>query len=148
MMTKQIEAVCEQHKSHLESIEHGKPERLSEAMTDNEFFAQGDLNIGPISQIPEGYKRVEQPTPADRQLVKGETVGSKHCLTSLQGVEIYHPDDWTEESLLGPVLVFRQEGTITHPTHGDVIVPAGMTVQIGYQREYDAEQRRERRSRD
>ncbi len=47
--------------------------------------------------------------------------------------------------MVGPVLVLSQDRVVTHPTHGDVALLAGSVVECHYQREFDAELRRERR---
>ena len=93
---------------------------------------------------------VKKPTEADKQLVPGNTQGAKHCLASLSGVKLYRPTAWgpNYDGLHGPALELSKPATITHPTHGDVTIPAGSTVLCHYQREWDQEQKRERRNAD
>jgi len=138
------EQVIERQTSHLETIEQGKPERLSPAMTENDFFAQGDLYMRPLKQLPEGYKAVEGP----EQLVKGNSIGSRHCLSTLEGVKLWHPVNWSDESLIGPVFQASCDVDVVHPTHGNVTVPTGMMIQVGYQKNLDELEMRERRARD
>lgn len=126
----------------------GQPYRISEAASVGDRGWQGDLRIEIVDKIPSDYVRVENPKPVDCQLVPGNNIGSRHCLDSLEGVELYRPKVWNDEVLTGPAFVLHQERTICHPTHGDVTIPAGFTVVTGYQREYDKEQQRERRARD
>jgi hypothetical protein len=97
--------------------------------------------------VPSNYVEYKN-IPKNLQLVHGSNVGSMHCLDSMDGVKMYAPNDWNEESLQGPYLILSKERTITHPKHGDVTIPAGFSVQCTYQREYDKEQQRERRTRD
>lgn len=141
-----IESTVQEQASHLESIEHGKPERLSNAMTVNEYFPQGDVYFGPVEKVPSSYERVGNPSKEDQQLVPGNTIGSRHCLDSLDGVELYHPKEWSEESLLGPVIVFNKERTVLHPTHGNITVPEGMTIQFAYQRNYNQQLKAEQKA--
>lgn len=149
-------SVIENIQKHAEKIRNGEhdkigpgvPVTMSIALMANEGVAQGDLNIIVADKVPERYVRIENPSGSDKQLVPGNTVGAKHCLDSLDGVTLYRPQRWTEESLDGPCLVLTQERTILHPTHGAVTVPAGMTVVCHYQREWDRELANERRARD
>lgn len=142
--------------SHAEEIASGKihavqpglPVRFPAAASEGDEGWQGDLGLRVVRQVPDDLVRLAAPCEADRQLVPGSTQGARHCLDSLDGVEIYRPKDWGPESLLGPCLVFSKERTIRHPTHGAVTVPAGFTIQCRYQREFDSELRRERRNAD
>lgn len=128
-----------------DKIQPGQAARLSEAATVNDFARQGDLYLYVVVEIPTGYRRAEKPS---RKLVPGNTEGAKHCLDSLDGVELYLPGEWNEETLAGPCLKLAKERTVGHPVHGDISIPAGFTILCGYQREYDAELRRERRNAD
>lgn len=147
-MTTTIETVLARNAAHVESVQPGQPVRFTEASTAGDAFWQGDLCIGIVDKIPEDYIRVTSPQEMDAQLVLGNTVGARHCLDSLQGVELYRPKEWGGESLRGPAFILHEARTVMHPKHGDVTIPAGFIVLTGYQREYDAEQRRERRARD
>lgn len=129
-------------------VKPGSPICFTEACTPGDVCRQGDLYLEIVAAVPQGLLRVDSLRDADRQLVPGNTQGAKHCLDSLAGVEIHRPKVWNEESLDGPCLVLSEERTVLHPTHGAVTIPAGFTVQCHYQREFDAEQQRERRSRD
>ena len=129
----------------LEQVRPGMALRFTEACQDNDRIWQGDLALTIRSKRPSGYQLAESP---QLQLVPGNTQGSKHCLDNLSGVDVYLPENWNEESLVGPWLVCREEKTILHPVHGSVTIPAGMSVHCSYQREWDLEQKRERRARD
>lgn len=147
-MVSTIEKTMTRMQSHLESVCPGEAFTLSDAADVGDGVWQGDLGIEIVAAVPDEYVQVKNPMAADKQLVPGNTQGSRHCLDSLRGVTIYRPAKWDAESLQGPCLVLAQARTITHPTHGDVIIPAGRTVLCRYQREFDAEQKRERRARD
>ncbi len=130
----------------VEEVRAGQPLRFSEACTTNDRIWQGDLALTITDgSIPDTHVKADKPTV---QLVKGNTIGARHCLDSLEGVDMYVPTEWTEESLVGPILVMNKERSVVHPIHGDVTVPAGFSVSCTYQREYDEEQKRERRARD
>ena len=139
-----------EHAAKIKNGEHdrvqpGQPLRFSEACTVNDRIWQGDLALTISNKVPEGYTK---PKKEILQLVPGENVGARHVLDSLDGVEMYIPPNWNEESLVGPYLILSQERTVEHPVHGSVTIPAGFNVHCTYQREYDKEQERERRARD
>jgi hypothetical protein len=131
-----------------ERVKPGMPFRITEAASVGDGVWQGDLGLEIVADVPAEYTLIEKPKDIDRQLVPGNTQGAKHCMDSLDGVTLYRPHNWNAESMVGPCLVLSQERTVLHPTHGPVTIPAGFTVQCRYQREFDAEQRRERRARD
>ena len=133
-----------------DKIQPGQPVRMSEAATTGDYIRQGDLYlivVEPPSAAPAGYKEISK---ADRQLVPGNTQGAKHCLDSIDGVRMFLPAAWGPDydGLDGPILLLSEKRTVEHPTHGSVTIPAGFAIQCRYQREWDAEQRRERRNAD
>ena len=129
-----------------ERVRPGQPERMSEAASVGDCVVQGDLYLEVVDGPPEGYVKAESPST---QLVPGTTQGAKHCLDSTDGVEMWMPKGWgKEEMLTGPCLRLSEERTVTHPVHGNVTIAAGHTILCSYQREYDAELRRERRNAD
>lgn len=134
-----------------EEVKAGTPTRFTEASTKGDRIWQGDLGLTILESVPKGYVKVsagEFIKKNNLQLVHGTNVGSMHCIDSLSGVEIYIPNNWNSEDLAGPFLILSKERTITHPKHGDVTIPSGFSVGCNYQREYDVEQKRERRARD
>lgn len=131
--------------AHLEKVQPGMPVVLTNAATVGDAVRQGDLYLIVVNSVPENYKR---DLKTSNQLVPGQTQGSRHCLDSLDGVEIFLPVNWNEDSLDGPCLVLHKERTVLHPTHGAVTIAPGHTIQCVYQREYDKELARERRTRD
>jgi len=142
-----IEQHCRSIADGCEKVYPGMPLRFTEASTSGDCIWQGDLGLVVVDNenIPQGYVKPDNKTV---QLVPGNTVGSKHCLDTLDGVEMYVPSKWNEETLQGPFLVISKEVTVLHPTHGNVTIPAGFNVQCYYQREYDRELERERRAKD
>lgn len=133
---------CGEH----DKVRPGMPMRISEAAVPGEFVWQGDLKLTIVDRVPNGLSKVE----SFCQLVPGNTVGARHCLDSTDGVECHVPEGWGPkyEGLVGPCLVLQAERAIEHPKHGHVTIPAGMIIQCSYQRVWDVEQARERRSRD
>ena len=129
-------------------VRPGQTERFTAAAVVGDAIRQGDLYLVVSEAPPEHFIRVDRPKDTDRQLVPGNTTGAKHCLDSLEGVEMWRPKDWSEESLDGPVVRLSRERTVMHPTHGAVVLIAGMTFACHYQREWDREQEKERRARD
>ena len=134
-------------KSGKDKIEPGQPVRISEAASVTDFVRQGDLYLIVAESVPSGYTKATKP---QKQLVPGTTQGARHCLDSLDGVTLYVPKDWSDkyEGLDGPCFVLAKERTVEHPTHGVVHIPAGFTIQCRFQREWDQEQKRERRNAD
>ena len=132
-----------------ETLRPGMEFTFSDAATDGDMVWQGDLGIGIVTGgPPDGYVRADK---VHMCLVPGKdnTIGSKHCLQSDSGVEMWLPKVWDETSLDGPYLRLTNGATITHPVHGDVVIPRLFNeVQVVYQREWDQEQERERRAKD
>lgn len=129
-------------------VKPGDPYTFSAAAEPGDGVAQGDCNIVLRDKVPAGYKKAAKPFV---QLVPGNTEGARHCLDGLTGVEMYLPPNWpacAETELLGPVLVLTEERTILHPKHGNVTCPAGSTVEITYQPDYDFQLKAARRNAD
>lgn len=128
-----------------EKIVAGETLYFPEAASDGEFIAQGDMNIVIVpDEVPQGYIKLYEPI---LKLVprKDDSTGSRHCLVSTDGVEMYVPSTWDETSLDGPFLRLANGTTITHPVHGDVVVPdCHKSIKIEYPREWDAELARAR----
>ena len=131
-----------------ESLSPGMPFTIPESWGVGEAGAQGDLIFVIADQVPDDYKRIQNPIAKDLQLVPGNTKGSRHCLDSFDGVTLYRPRDWSEEGLKGPHIIVTKERVVTHPTHGHWTIPAGRQITFEYPRVWDAEQQRERRNAD
>lgn len=135
-------------------VHPGQPAVLNEAAAVGDAVWQGDLLIEVVDAVPDEYVRSRPMTI----LVPGNTQGARHSLDALVGVDQFCvPNGWlgtdgfpapAYEGLDGPAFVLTQERTITHPVHGDVTIAAGHTIRCSYQREWDAEQARERRNAD
>lgn len=147
----EMEAQVRELRDNREDVHPGMPAAFTTASTPGDRICQGDLNTTVVDAVPPGYIRVVAPTEADLQLVPGPTTqGSDHRLDSFDGVELWRPSEWspTYEGLRGPCLVLARERRILHKVHGTVTIAAGLTVVCTYQRVWDEEQRRARRSAD
>ena len=130
--TKVLERIQNDH----ENIKNDEPQRFPEAATVGDSVRQGDVYITLLESVPRGAKAIQKPL---LQLAPGTTQGSRHCLDSLDGVTLYEIAEATV--LDGPVLEATEEKTVTHPEHGDWILPPGC-YSITYQRAYADELRR------
>lgn len=144
----------------MEKVVPGQPADMR-ACSAGDAVWQGDLGLVVLADNEQDaeraigelqdYAEVTHVDELHRQLVPGNTQGAKHCL-SHTSVRMFHPSGWgvedTIDSLRGPVFLAMEDVTVEHPTHGHVHVPAGMAVMCVYQREWDAESRRERRNAD
>jgi hypothetical protein len=119
-----------------EKIKSDEPHRFPEAASANDYHRQGDVLIWKLDAMPAGCVLDTKP---NAQLAPGDTQGSRHILDSLAGVEIFQRQQ--RDALQGPILRTSTERTITHPEHGDVILPAGC-YEITYQRQFAEELRR------
>lgn len=128
----------EQITQHAESIKNDGAHDLRESMEVGDAWAQGDILIRKINAIAD----VEEVKSPQRQLAPGTTQGSRHCLSTLDGVTVYQPKD--ANVLEGPVFTTENGVTVEHPEHGDVILGPGC-YSITYQRSYDEERREELR---
>lgn len=143
-----VSEVNQTRRQHQEGVSPGQPFRLTGAHAVGEGVWQGDLGIGIVDRVPEGYVEVKTPKDEHRQLVPEGGQGSHHRIASLDGVRIFLPPAWGENSadLRGPVVVFSGPNSIVHEPgtdkhHGTVVIEAPMTVQCTYQRNLDQEER-------
>jgi len=131
------------------SVKPGDPITITSAAQAGDAVWQGDLGLVVIDAVPEGHLELTDPLKEEhRQLVPGNTEGAKHCLSSIEGVRMFRRADWGFASLSGPVFVSETDISVVHPVHGDVNIPGGTMIECIYQREWDAEQARERRAAD
>lgn len=149
---------CEKVSRGDHELKPGMPHYMTGAESVGDTVCQGDFWIIVAEKVPEsGFKKREEFKSGDAQvsnvgqLVPGNTVGSRHCLNTVsdEKVEVYYPEVWNEDSLVGPYLVVKSDGVvIEHPKHGHVHLHKDTVYRCVYQREYDKVQKAERRSRD
>lgn len=98
---------------------------------------QGDLYLVCIDKLPSG-KKIE-----DRQLAEGNTQGSRHVV---QGdVSIVTPDSahpGIDRVLCGPAFHCNEAAEVTHPEHGNKVLPKDTTWRVTFQRAHAEEMRR------
>ena len=116
----------------------GRVVAAAAAATPGDSWRQGDVYITLLAGLPEEVVSEGQP---GLQLAPGTSQGSRHCLDNLDGVQVYRLR--RPGMLDGPILATTRERTITHPEHGDLVLPPG-TYAISYQRSMDAEERQRR----
>ncbi len=100
-------------------------------MSVGDAWAQGDILIVSLEHLPEHVIPIANPNV---QLAPGNSQGSRHCLSSLDGVTMYRIA--SPNPLDGPILQSDHPIRVNHPEHGDVTVPAG-TYAIIYQRAFE-----------
>ena len=137
MTTKVIEQSVNKIKTSVEKIKNNKAQMFPEAASVGDFWRQGDVLIELIEKVPSKAKKINKPNP---QVAPGYTKGSRHILNSLDGVTMYSVNG-TE--LDGPIIELKKECTLTHPEHGDVILPSNRIFFITFERQYDEEIRRQ-----
>ena len=127
--------------STAEKIKNDELQRFPEAASVGDYVRQGDIYIIFLDCVPSDAIRVATP---QLQLAPGSSQGSRHCLSTLDGVDIYSLPDPTVYD--GPVIRCTTEVTVTHPEHGNWLLPVGCYA-ISYQRTED-DKGRQRRVRD
>lgn len=121
-----------------EVVETGKKiakretQRFSEAASTGDVLRQGDVYLMLLDKLPRGAKAMSKPP---LQLAPGTSQGSRHILDSTEGVTAFTFADATEFD--GPILKLECERELTHPEHGNWIIPAGIYA-VGYQRTQDS----------
>jgi hypothetical protein len=107
-------------------------QRFPEAASIGDTIRQGDVYVTLLAAVPTGYQKQAK---WNQQLAPGTTQGSRHVLDSKTGTTCYiHP---SASEFDGPVLLLKQERELTHPEHGNWILPPGI-YGITYQRTQDA----------
>lgn len=114
-----------------------------------DVIRQGDLYIVAIGALP-----TQKTVRSDRQLAPGVSQGSRHVLDG--DCRVFDGDKTqtaalikkangaaTPEELIGPVFQSSGEVTVTHPEHGDRILPGGECFAVVYQRQHAEEIRRQ-----
>ncbi len=117
------------------------PVDVSATMQPGDYFRQGDIYLEQLARYnakdtyPFGLKTIN---PV-RRLAPGNTQGSRHCLSTLDGVVMYRRI--SESPLDGPIFESKEKITVEHPEHGHVTLPPGIYA-VTYQRQYAEELKR------
>ncbi len=127
------ETVLAQIQEQAERIKSDETQYFPVAASPGDCWRQGDIYITLLPSLDNIHVVVEQ--YFRRQLVPGSTKGSRHCLDSLDGVTIYRLAEW--DMLAGPIIECTKQRTITHPEHGDIVLPPGIYA-ISFQQSLDS----------
>ena len=117
-----------------EAINCGDTQHFPEAASIGDSIRQGDIYITLLEDVPEKVTSGK----TQLQIAPGTTKGSRHIL-SHKRVEMFIRKNAT--ALDGPVIKTKEEVTVTHPEHGDWVLPPGC-YGVTYQRAFADELRR------
>ena len=123
-----------------ERIKNDETQYFPESASPGDTFRQGDLYLQLLDSVPNSFSKAV-PYSSNMKLVPGVTKGARHILDSDDGVTFYKDNEGSP--LQGPVIELEQTRTVTHPEHGNVVLPKGIYA-ITYQRMYAEEMRRVR----
>jgi len=134
---RKMQTATEVYKKVKETAETHKNDSVQDCtkMKVNQIARQGDLYIQKTGNVT-GLK---EKTVTTNQLVPGQTMGSRHCLDSLQGIKFYTSS--RSSALMGDTLEATRAFQVNHPEHGDIKFSAGC-YRIGYQKDHAAEEKR------
>ena len=142
MMTKTVNRDVANLKRSAEKINAGETERIATA-SPGDVVRQGDLYLVCLADAPKEGKIIQ-----DRQLAPGTTQGSRHVVEgdcvirtkNTNAIQQLHPS--TPKELIGPSIECISDCPVTHPQHGDKILPGGTSWGVVYQRAFADEIRR------
>jgi hypothetical protein len=120
----------------VESLDAAKTETIGSPSI-GDVVRQGDLYLVNIESLPAG-KKLE-----DRQLAEGNTQGSRHIVqgdVTLVSPDTAHPG--IDRVLCGPAFYCNEAAEVTHPEHGNKILPKDTTWRVTFQRAHAEEMRR------
>lgn len=135
MATINAERALEDISQHAEKIKNDEHQVAGE-MAVRDVWAQGDIGIVRLESVPPTAIAIKKPST---QLAPGDTQGSRHCLESLDGLQLFTCSD--AGPLDGPVIDAPNGMRVNHPEHGDVTFRPGV-YGIIYQRQHAEELRR------
>lgn len=118
--------------THARKVAKRATQTFPAAAQPGDSVRQGDLYVTLLAAVPQGC---QQQKDWSLQLAHGSTQGSRHILDSAQGMKCFSLPEASEFD--GPVLQLTQTRELTHPEHGNWILPSGV-YGISYQRTQDA----------
>lgn len=140
MRTATADRVFTEVAEHAEQIQNDSAHDLSRMKIGDEW-RQGDVGIIRLSDdfTTRNSSQLIQTLNPSVKLAPGNTQGIRHCLDSLDGVEMFTLGNPTP--LDGPILKTSKPRSILHPEHGDAVnLPPGCYA-ITYQRAFAEELR-------
>jgi len=140
--TKTINRDLTNLRKSVESMDASKTERIG-AASPGDVVRQGDLYLVCLES------RAGEQETMFRQLAPGTTQGSRHVAvgkctvrTGCIHATVAKHHAGVPEELVGPSIECLGDVTVTHPEHGDKVLPAGTNWAVVYQRAYAEEIRR------
>ena len=133
-----MQSVVSEIEQRAKKVAKRETQRFPDAAQPGDTVRQGDVYITLLAEVPNDCTKQKT---WDAQLAPGNTKGSRHIIDSRDGVACYTRTGASEFD--GPVLLLKKERTITHPEHGDWVLPPGV-YGISYQRTQDALDRQRR----
>ena len=133
---KTIEVALTELQHACEDMHAAKTERIGSPSL-GDVVRQGDIYLVCIDKC--------NGTPTkDMQLAPGNTQGSRHILQG--NVQVYNECTYqsVDKVLVGPSFQCVGETTVTHPEHGDKVLPEDTCWQVIYQQAFADEVRRVR----
>jgi len=94
-----------------------------------DYIPQGDINLIVLPSVPPGALLVEEPS---KQIVVGNSKGSRHCLNSLENVRIYRLPN--PNALQSIIIEFLGETILEHPEHKNQLWKKGVVI-VSHQRQ-------------
>lgn len=131
-MTTKIKEAGNQLRKAAETVTETKHVKLPE-MKPGQMFAQGDVGILRIVQLPERNRKIDR--PVNGQVAPGNTKGSRHCVDECDA-QFYR---FQGDPLSDLCIEAREVWTLRHPEHGHVTLEPGL-----YQFVHQQNERRER----
>lgn len=110
----------------VEGLHAAKTDRIG-APSFGDVVRQGDIYLTCLEKMPEGTLTKE------RQLAPGNTQGSRHIVNG--DVEMVKDVRFRSMNavLVGPAFRCKSDVEVTHPEHGNKILPEGTIWQVTYQ---------------
>jgi hypothetical protein len=102
------------------------------SMQVGEWVRQGDIYLDRVESIPDEYSIATM----ELQLAKGDTKGARHILEEKSSLRVFIKNQ--PSPLDGPAFKSDEEIHVTHPEHGNMVLPAGSYV-CTYQQDYRVE---------
>lgn len=141
MTTKTVNRDLSSLRKSVESLDASKRDRIGTA-SPGDVVRQGDLYLVCLESPTKGE------VIKDRQLAPGTTQGSRHIVEGdciirqgdVNAVRVLHSS--VPEELIGPSIECKGDCPVTHPEHGDRVLPAGSNWGVVYQRQFAEEIRR------
>lgn len=137
--TKTVTQAMTELRQSVEGFNAAQTERIGSPSL-GDVVRQGDIYLVCISKLPDGEKF------EGNQLVAGNTQGSRHCAegnVKIVSIKNFEYNGRTINSvLLGPAFECVGDVEVTHPEHGNKILPQGTCWQVVHQQAYADEIRR------